>query len=71
MKIIFLFFDFNSKNTNRQVLPAMLETKDLMHAWRIGAVIIKKAAHRGSANTEASEEAEVGAEASDPDTKEA
>ena len=49
----------------------MSETEDLMHAWRVGAIVVQKATHRGSANTKASEEAKVRADASDLGTKEA
>ena len=39
----------------------MLETEDLMHAWRIGALIVEEAMYGGGTDSEASEEAEIGA----------
>ena len=49
----------------------MSETEDLMHAWRIGALVVKKAMHRGGTDSEASEEAEIGAGSGHLGSKEA
>ena len=42
----------------------MLEAEDLMHAWRFGNLVGKKASHGGNANSKASKEAEVRASGS-------
>ena len=39
----------------------MLEAEDPMHAQRFGKFVGEKASHRGSANSKATKEAEVGA----------
>ena len=41
----FFFFDFNSKNNDRKILPAVSETKNPMCTWRLGALVIEKAVH--------------------------
>ena len=55
---IFFFCDF-TQNTNRQVLPAVSEAENLMRARGLGNLVSEKALYRGSANSEASKEAEV------------
>ena len=54
----FFFFDFYS-NTDRQVLPAVLEAKNPMHAQRFGNLVSEKASYGGSTNSKACEEAKV------------
>ena len=49
----------------------MTETEDLMHAWRIGALVIKEARYRGGTGSEASEEAEIRAGGSHSGSEEA
>ena len=61
--IIIIISDFHS-NANRQVLPAMSEAKNPMHARRFRNLISEKASYGGSANSEACEEAKVGASGS-------
>ena len=39
----------------------MSETEYLMCAWRIRAFVVKEATYRGGTDSEASEEAEIGA----------
>ena len=70
-KFFFLFFFDFTQNADRQVLPAVSETENLMRTQRFGALVSKKASHRGSAYSEASEEAEVGAAGSCSGSKEA
>ena len=41
---IYIYFDF-TQNADRQVLPAVSETKDLMCAWRIGAFVVEEVMH--------------------------
>ena len=40
-----IFFDFNSKNNDRKILPAVSETKNPMHTQRLRALVIEKAVH--------------------------
>ena len=49
----------------------MLETENLMRAWRFGALIAKEAMHGGSADSEASKEAKVRASGGHLGSKEA
>ena len=59
-----------TQNADRQVLPVMSETEDLMHAWRIGALVIKEATYGGGTDSKASKEAEIGASSSVGETHE-
>ena len=59
-KVYFFFFDFTQKTPIGQVLPAVSEAKDPMRAQR-GGVLVEEAAYRGGTDSEASEEAEIGA----------
>ena len=68
--IYIYIFDF-TQNTNRQVLPAMSETEDPMHAWRIGALIVEEATYGGGTDSEASKEAEIRASSSHSGSEEA
>ena len=53
------FFLTLTQNTDRQVLPAVLEAEDLICAWRLGALIVKEAMYGGGTDSEAFKEAKI------------
>ena len=65
------FFLTLLKNANRQVLPAVSETEDLMHTWRSRALVIEEAAYGGGTDSKASKEAEIRASGSHLGSEEA
>ena len=67
----YYYFLTLTQNDDREVLPAMSEVKNLMHAQRPGAIVVEKAVYQRVADSEASEEAEVRADAGDLGSKEA
>ena len=52
-------------------MSAVSETKNLMHAWRLGALVIKEAMYRGGTDSKAFEKAKIGAGGSNPGSEEA
>ena len=67
----FFFFLTLTQNADRQVLPAVLEAEDPMHARRLRDLVIEEAMYGGGTDSEASEEAEIGASGGNPGSKEA